>query len=63
MKLKIKLKNIFDVDMNNTTNGMIDDIVKSFQDVSKGNGNPFDSIMDITNKITQKYEQKIDSGK
>lgn len=61
IKDKIK-KNIFDVDMNNTTNGMIDDIVKSFQDVSKGNGNPFDSIMDITNKITQKYEQKIDNG-
>ena len=42
---------------------MIDDIVSCFQDsMESGSGNPFDSIMGITQKITEKYQSKIESG-
>ena len=59
---KVK-KELLDVDVNDTTNNMIDDIVSSFQEsLDGGSGNPFDSIMDITSKITEKYKNKIESG-
>ena len=42
---------------------MIDDIVSSFQDSLEGNSeNPFNSILDITKKITEKYQDKIENG-
>lgn len=59
---KVK-KDILNVDVNDTTNNMIDDIVSCFQDsMETGSGNPFDSIMGITQKITEKYQSKIESG-
>ena len=59
---KVK-KDILNVDVNDTTNNMIDDIVSCFQDsMESGSGNPFDSIMGITQKITEKYQSKIESG-
>ena len=59
---KVK-KDILNVDVNDTTNNMIDDIVSCFQDsMESGTGNPFDSIMGITQKITEKYQSKIESG-
>ena len=56
-------KDILNVEVNDTTNNMIDDIVSSFQDSLEGNSeNPFNSILDITKKITDKYQDKIESG-
>lgn len=61
--LSSQVKNdMFNIDVNNTTSNMIDDIVISFQDVMNKNTNPFDNIMDITNKITEKYHKKIEDG-
>lgn len=62
-ELSSKVKNnILNVEVNNTTNSMIDDIVGSFQATMNKNANPFDNIMEITNKITEKYHQKIEDG-
>jgi hypothetical protein len=59
-----KVKNdILDVDVNDSTNNLIDDIVSSFQTSLDGNSdNPFECIMDITEKITNKYKDKLASG-
>lgn len=58
------VKNDFlNVDVNEDTNNMIDDIVKSFESsLSNGSGNPFENIMGITQNITEKYTNKIESG-
>ena len=63
-KLKREVKNdLLNVDVNEDTNNMIDDIVKSFESTLDGNNiNPFESIMDITQKITEKYSDKIENG-
>lgn len=62
-ELSKKVKSdIFNTDVNETTNNMIDDIVGSFQDVMNKNANPFENIMDITSKITEKYHKKIEDG-
>lgn len=49
-------------DVNETTNNMFDDIVGSFTDVMNNNDNPFDNIMNITSKITEKYQDKLSNG-
>lgn len=62
-ELSLKVKNdILNVEVNNSTNNMIDDIVGSFQSSMTKNANPFENIMSITNKITEKYHQKIENG-
>jgi hypothetical protein len=63
-KLKREVKNdLLNVDVNEDTNNMIDDIVKSFEGTLNGNNaNPFESIMDITQMITEKYSDKIENG-
>jgi hypothetical protein len=49
--------------LNSSTNEMIDDIVKSFESVfTSGESNPFQNIMEINDKITNKYKDKIDNG-
>ena len=54
---------LLDVDVNEDTNDMINDIVKSFEKTLSGeNANPFESIMEITQQITEKYNSKIESG-
>ena len=54
---------LLNVNVNEDTNNMIDDIVKSFEGSLSGNGgNPFESIMKITQDITDKYNDKIESG-
>ena len=53
---------ILNVDVNSTTNNMIDDIVGSFQDLLDKKANPFENIMDITNMITEKYQGDIQDG-
>lgn len=56
-------ENIFSgANINNTTNNMIDDIVGSLQNSMSNSGNPFENIMDITSKITDKYQSKIENG-
>ncbi len=55
-------KNVLNADVNNTTNSMLDDIIGSFQDVVANKGNPFESIMGITEMITTKYGSKIENG-
>ena len=55
-------KNVLPAGVNNTTNNMLDDIISSFQNITNNNGNPFDSIMGITDMITQKYSSKIENG-
>lgn len=63
-ELSSKVKeDILNVDVNDSTNNLIDDIVSSFQSSLDVNSeNPFDCIMDITQKITEKYKDKLDSG-
>ena len=58
-------KNILNLDCNNETNNMINDIVGMFQDNLEGNdndGNPFKNIVDVTKKITEQYQGKIENG-
>jgi hypothetical protein len=55
-------KNVLNADVNNTTNSMLDDIIGSFQDIVANKGNPFESIMGITEMITSKYGSKIENG-
>ena len=63
-KMKREVKNdLLNVDVNEDTNNMIDDIVKSFEGTLNGNNaNPFESIMEITQMITEKYSDKIENG-
>ncbi len=55
-------KNVLNADVNSTTNNMLDDIIGSFQNVVSNKGNPFESIMGITEMITSKYGSKIENG-
>jgi hypothetical protein len=61
---KNKLQEMLDVSVNDETSGMIDDIIKSFESIlnnPKGN-NPLNGIMDISQKISVKYSDKITNG-
>lgn len=61
--LSNKVKNdILKVDVNSTTNNMIDDIVGSFQNILNNKSNPFDNIMNITTMISDKYKNQLESG-
>lgn len=55
-------KNILNVDVNDKTSNMIDDIVGCFQNLVNDNKNPFESIMDVTTKISEKYFKDIENG-
>jgi hypothetical protein len=55
-------KNNLTGNVNDKTNNMLDEIIGSFQSVVNNNGNPFDSIMSITEKISQKYATGIETG-
>lgn len=62
-----KVKNsILNLDVDENTNGMIEDIVtefKSAMDTSDGSqANPLAAIMGVTNTITSKYKSKLESG-
>jgi hypothetical protein len=57
------IKDMFNVDVNDQTNDMLNDIVKSFESSLKGdNANPLNGILDISKKISSKYQDKINSG-
>ena len=61
---KNKLKDMLGVDVNDQTTSMIDDIVSSFEKVLSGNANsnPLSGIMEISQKISVKYADKINNG-
>ena len=60
---KKRLEDILGVDINDETTSMINDIVASFEKIlSSGSGNPMSSIMEISQKISTKYSDKINSG-
>jgi len=60
---KQKIYDILSVDVNKDTTDMIDDIVKSFEDIlTKPNANPLNSVMEISKSISLKYADKINKG-
>ncbi len=59
---KKTLQSLLGVELNQDTNEMMDDIVKSFETVlSKSSGNPMSAIMEISQKISTKYANKINN--
>jgi hypothetical protein len=66
-QIKIKLseqvkEQILPDNINNTTTNMVSDIIGSFQGLVSDNKNPFENIMDITTKISEKYYKDIEDG-
>lgn len=63
---KSKLKDMLGVEVNDETTGMIDDIVASFEGILTGatgsGANPFAGIMEVSQKISVKYADKINKG-
>ena len=61
---KSMIKEMFNVEVNDQTNDMLSDIVSSFEStLSGGSGsNPFAGIIDISQKISSKYQDKINNG-
>lgn len=58
-------QNILNLDCNNETNNMINDIVGMFQnnlENDDNDGNPFKNIVEVTKKITEQYQGKIENG-
>jgi hypothetical protein len=65
--IKVKLsehvkEQILPDDVNNSTTNMVSDIIGSFQDLVSDNKNPFENIMNITTKISEKYYKDIEDG-
>lgn len=61
---KTMIKDMFNVEVNEETNDMLTDIVKSFESTLSGGmgANPFAGLMDISQKISTKYKDKINNG-
>ena len=61
---KHKLKDMLDVDVNDETTEMINDIVSSFEVILTGGAgsNALSGIMDVSQKISVKYADKINNG-
>lgn len=61
---KHKLEDMLGVQVNEETKSMIDDIVQSFEKVLTGQStaNPLSGIMEISQKISVKYADKINKG-
>lgn len=61
--VKNKLHDMFGNDINSQTTNMIDDIVNSFEQIlSNSKGNPLSGILNISQQISSKYADKINSG-
>lgn len=65
--IKVKLSEhvkdqILPDNVNNSTTNMVSDIIGSFQDLVADNKNPFENIMGITTKISEKYFKDIEDG-
>lgn len=54
--------NILPDNVNDTTTNMVNDIIGSFEDIFSGNKNPFENIMEVTTKISEKYYKDIENG-
>jgi hypothetical protein len=62
-EVKNKLHEMLDVDINEPTTNMINEIVASFEDTMKmSDGNPMSGIMELSQMISTKYSDKINSG-
>ena len=62
---KAMIKDMFNIDVNDQTNDMLNDIIKSFESSLKGGekgANPLNGILDISQKISSKYQDKINTG-
>ena len=61
---KNMIKDMLGVDVNDQTNDMVADIVKSFESTLQGgeNSNPLAGILEISKKISEKYQDKINGG-
>jgi len=58
-----RIYNLLNVEVNDDTKSMIDDIVKSFNPLLEGNNpNPLANIMQISQTISSKYSDKINRG-
>jgi len=55
------IQHLLNVEVNNQTNEMLDDIVGSFQNIL-GSSNPMAGILDVSKKISLKYSDKINNG-
>lgn len=62
--VKNSLKDMLGVEVNNETTGMLNDIIATFEDILTGNAgtNPFSGIMQASQKISEKYANKINNG-
>lgn len=59
---KKSIQNIFKTDkLNNSTNEMINDIFKSFEGAMTGK-NTMENIFNLSSELTQKYQNKIETG-
>lgn len=59
---KKSIHQLFQTDkLNATTNNMIDDIFKSFENAMTGN-NTMENILNLSSELSQKYEDKINNG-
>mgnify|MGYP006074952565 CR=1 FL=1 len=57
------VKNPLDLDVNDDTNNMINDIITNFEKrLQNGKRNPLESVMEITEMINAKYQDKINNG-
>ena len=64
---KTMIKDMLGVDVNEQTNDMVADIVKSFEGTLGASGggpgtNPLAGILEISKKISEKYQDKINKG-
>jgi len=61
---KNMIKDMLGVDVNDKTNDMVADIVKSFETTLQGgaNANPLAGILEISKKISEKYQDMINQG-
>jgi len=62
--IESQIKKIIGSNINNETSDMINDIVSSFDSILQNtdNKNPFSGIFDISQKISEKYSDKINKG-
>jgi len=58
---KQMIKQMLNIDLNDQTNDMLSDIISSFE-TSMNTSNPLSGIMDISQKISSKYQDKINNG-
>jgi len=55
------IQELLNVNVNNETNDMLDDIVNSFQNILSGD-NPMNGILNVSHQISNKYADKINNG-